>query len=672
MRRFLPLFLAALAVAPAADLPIRDVVLYKNGVGYFERAGELKSGEAAKLEFKAAEMDDVLKSLTLEDRSGAKVSGVRYDSSEPLSQKLSQYPFHLDGQISLAAFFNQIRGARLELVYGAETIRGPIVSARISPAEDKKPEREQVVLMVDSGELRTLDLGAASAVRLTDSALQQKLRDYLSALDKSRSSEKRAVYIESSDTATRRLVASYMTPTAVWKSSYRLIFGGSAGPVLEGWAIVDNTSGDDWTGVRLSLVSGRPISFISPLYEPKYVKRQTVDLPGSDAQGPVLYEGAITGALGSVAGAPRPAAPAPPAFALRKSEQSMNAGLAGYAGESREFSRDSAVSSVADVAHASDLGELFAYNFSSPVTIHKNESAMLPFLQDKVTARKLLIYRDGAGTNPMDAAEIVNSTGKTLDGGPITVFEGSAYSGEALMETLKTNDKRLIGYGVDLGTRVTTQFDSNREMVREVHIRRGVLTARLAAQETKTYTIRNVDQKPKTLIIEHPQRPGYTLLNQKPAETTGSAYRFEVKLAADATQKFAVAEERVYDTTTAIVNLTPNVLLSYTQNKALSDAARGQLEQILRQKQQIAQAAAQIDRLEAELKRASQDEQRIRQNIASLNNVSGQQDQVQRYARQLAAEETKLAGLRDQSSELGKKKSALESELDSMIEKMDF
>ncbi|MGH7489962.1 MAG: hypothetical protein ACREMY_30800, partial [bacterium] len=239
-----------LAVAPAAELPIRNVVLYKNGVGYFERAGELRSGEAAKLEFKAAEMDDVLKSLTVEDRGGSKVTGVRYDSNEPLAQKLSQYPFRLDGQISLAAFFDQIRGARLELVYGAETVRGAIVSARLSPAEEKKPEHEQVVLMVDSGDLRTFDLGAATAIRLSDSSLQQKLKDYLAALDKSRSSDKRAVYIDSSDAASRRIVAGYMTPTAVWKSSYRMIFGDSGEPVLEGWAIVDNTSGDDWQGVH--------------------------------------------------------------------------------------------------------------------------------------------------------------------------------------------------------------------------------------------------------------------------------------------------------------------------------------------------------------------------------------------------------------------------------------
>jgi hypothetical protein len=147
---------------------------------------------------------------------------------------------------------------------------------------------------------------------------------------------------------------------------------------------------------------------------------------------------------------------------------------------------------------------------------------MLPFLQQKIAARKLLVYADHSSQHPTNAAELTNGTGKTLDGGPITVFDSGAYGGEALVETLKTGDKRLISYAVDLGTRITTQFDSRGDLVREIHFRRGILTARTAAVETRTYTIRNVDQKAKTLIIEHPVRPGYQLLERKPTETTAS------------------------------------------------------------------------------------------------------------------------------------------------------
>ena len=329
-------------------------------------------------------------------------------------------------------------------------------------------------------------------------------------------------------------------------------------------------------------------------------------------------------------------------------------------------------SSIASTAAARELGELFEYRIGTPVTIRKNESAMLPFLQDKISARKLLIYSDDNSAHPLNAAEVTNSTGKTLDGGPITVLDAGAYAGEALMETVKTGDKRLISYAVDLGTRITTKFESKGQTVREIHVNRGILTTRNAAVETKTYTIHNVDQKPKTLIIEHPARPGYTLLERKPTEKTTTAYRFEVKLAAGGTEKFPVTEEQVFENSVTIVSLTPDVLVTFVQNKNLSDAARKQLNEIVSLKHQIATADAGARRLDEQINAIVRDQDRIRQNVNSLNHVSAQQEQVQKYARQLADQEGQLASLRDRKSALEAKRAALESELNSLIEKMEF
>ena len=194
---------------------------------------------------------------------------------------------------------------------------------------------------------------------------------------------------------------------------------------------------------------------------------------------------------------------------------------------------------------------------------------MLPFLQQKIGARKLLIYSENYGEHPMNAAELTNSTGKTLDGGPITVFDAASYAGEALMTTLKSRRqapdqlRRRSRHARHHAVRFQPQHRA-----RNPRQSRHADRAHWRCDETKTYTIRNVDQKPKTLIIEHAQRPGYKLLNPKPDETTANAYRFEVKLGPDSTEKFPVAEERVYDTTTAVSSLTPDVLLAYVQNKA--------------------------------------------------------------------------------------------------------
>jgi len=669
MRRCLFLMAAFLSVALAADIPIREVILYKSGVGYFERGGVLRAGESARLDFKATDMNDVLKSLTISEQNGGKVTGLRYDSSESLEKKLADFPFRVDGQASLALFLDQMRGARVELKYGTETIVGTVVSGRIIKGDDKQTEREQLVALLDSGELRTLDLAAASSIRFGDSRLQAQLRDYLAVVNQSRSTDKRSIYIDSSDAKEREVAAGYMIPTPVWKSSYRLIFTEKAEPTLEGWAIVDNTTGEDWTNVRLAVVSGRPVSFISNLYEPKYVARQTVELPEDRAAAPVVYGGPLDDLKQAAVAGLAPAAPMPYA----KSQARIRGAIGGVALDANELSGPGqSGSSFAVNVGAGELGELFEYRFAAPVTVQKDESAMFPFLQQPIGARRLLIYSENYGEHPMNAAELTNSTGKTLDGGPITVFDAASYAGEALVNTLKAGDKRLISYAVDLGTRITTQFDSSREMVREIHVNRGMLTTRSAIDETKTYTIRNVDQKPKTLIIEQMQRPGYKLLGQKPTETTTTANRFEVKLAADATEKFPVAEERVYDTTTAVSSVTPDVLLTYVQNKALSDVGRRQLQQIANVKRQIADLGNQISQVDGNVNSIVSDQNRVRQNIQSLNQVSGQQDQVQKYARQLATQESDLARLRDQLSDLKKQKAAQETSLNTLIEALDF
>jgi chaperonin cofactor prefoldin len=677
MKRIFVLLLPVAALAAPAELPVKQVVLYKHGVGFFERAGKLGPGESARLDFNASEMNDVLKSLTIEERGGGKVSGLRYDAMDPLGHKLAEFPFQIGAAQPLSVMLDQLKGARLELKFGNETVAGAIVNGRLVAGSDKQPEREQLTLMLDGGELRTLDLSAATGIHFTDPQLQQQFHDYLAALAAARSKEKRSVYIDSTDAREREVVASYMIPAPVWKSSYRLIFGASGQPVLEGWAIVDNTTGEDWTKVQLSLVSGRPISFVSQLYAPKYVERPTAELADDRAARPVVHEGdyealagigggggtgrggAVGGVMGGLMGQQLRAAAAPASKVIARISQD-------------ELPPPVAPSSIVASATTGELGELFEYRIAQPVTIRKDESAMLPFLQQPIQARKLLIYSDHSSQHPTNAAELTNSSGKTLDGGPITVYDGGAYGGEALMETLKAADKRLISYAVDIGTRITEAFGSKQAVVREIHASRGVLTTKLAAEETRTYTVRNVDKKAKTLIIEHPLRQGYALLNQKPAEKTASAYRFEIQLAADASQEFPVSEERVYDQTYQVTSLTPDMIVSYVSNRTLSDEGRKQLQRIADQKRQLAENERALQEAEGQMRDLTADEERIRQNIGSLNNVSGQQQQVQNYARQLDAHEQQLAALRDHQAELQKKKSALEAELNKLIEALAF
>jgi hypothetical protein len=580
-----------------------------------------------------------------------------------VDRKLAEFPIQIGANQPLTAFLDSMKGAKVTLRYGNDNIVGTIVAARVASGGTEKGERELLTLLLDSGEIRTFDLSSgAGGFQFTDPAVQAQLKAYLGVLSQSRSTDRKTVYIDSTSSAARRVAASYMLPAPVWKSSYRLILAADA--TLEGWAIVDNTTADDWNDVRLSLVSGRPVSFISRLYEPRYKQRPFGDLAEEEVVGPRVYAGGVaTGRTAQMAA--NPMEPAAPMAKAMRAEMARG-------DEMRDAASFMAPSAVAVNTAGREVGELFEYGFSTPVTVKRGQSAMLPFLQDKVAARKLLIYSDESAANPMNAAEITNSTSKTLDGGPITVYDSGAYAGEALMETLKAGDKRLISYAVDIGTRITTNIDSERDLIREVHFTRGILTTRSAQQQTKVYAIRNVDNKAKTLIIEHPLRPGYKLLNQKPSETTANAYRFEVKLAPGAEVKFPVTEEYVFERSTQVANLTPDVLVTYIQNRSLSDAARKALQTIADQKRQIAAIDSDVKRLQAESADLERDQNRIRQNISTLRSVSGQEQQVQQYSRQLSDGEARIVKLRDQMGELQRKRQAAEAALNDTIEKTVF
>jgi len=677
------LILMGAAALSAAELTVSKVVLYKHGVGFFERAGEIAAGDSATLEFKASEMDDLLKSLTIEQQGGEGVSGVRYDSSDPLAKRLEVFPFRIGGRVTMADILDQLKGSEVALELSRDQLQGLIVSARTIGATDKQIERQELVLLVD-GALRTIDLNAASSLRFVDPKVQSQFADYLAVLSRSRNTDKRTVTIESLGGASR-VAASYVVPTPIWKSSYRLVFDQQQRPLLEGWAIVDNTSGDDWENVRLSLVSGLPVSFISKLYEPRYVNRPVIQLAQDRAWRPTVHGGAIeqaegaqVAAIGGFAGG-RPAPPPASAPMERKEvgrnyrQSVMMDAAANLSAESDEFRRSQMASTVAATAVKADLGDLFEYAIDHPVTIRKSESAMLPFFRERVEARRLIIYDESNGSqHPLNAVEITNSSGATLDGGAITVYDAGAYAGEALVETVKAGDKRLISYAVDLGTRATTKYDSSQKLQSEFHFNRGIIHVRRVLRETKTFTVRNVDDEAKTMIVEHPVRPGYKLIDIEPAEKTASAYRFELALGADSTGRLAIVEERPYDETHAVTNMNYQQIMVWVRNKELSEAGRAKLGEIAELKRRIGDTQQQAQRAEQRINEMSQDQNRLRSNISTLRSVAGQQERVMEYSEKLAEQEASLVGLRDNQADLRRQADELQRELNAMIETLEF
>jgi len=675
----------------ASDVPVKTVTLYKHGVGYFEREGVIPEGEEARLEFKTADMNDILKSLIVTEGAGTRIRGIRYDSNETLDQKLTHYPFKIDDQQLLSTFLDRLKGARIEIKAGDRAMTGSILSARgidIGPENDRRLVREQVTMLLDSGDVANIDLSLVNSLRLMDAKLQEALKQYLQTLAQAKSRDKRSVYVDSTSHGNRDLHITYIAPAAVWKSSYRLVLD-EATSTLEGWAIVDNTTDDDWNSVKLAVVSGRPISFISMLDTPRYGRREVAELPEDKAAGPVVYAGSVDSATAGVAGGVIGGVGSGSGNGYGPgSGGGMGGGVyqsGSINGSPRQFIANQLVTkaealaqsaqlqtSAVEGATGATLGELFEYNFAGPVTIKKNESAMLPFLQDRISARKLLIYSENDGEHPVNAAEITNNTSKTLDGGPITVYDCGAYAGEALFETVKAGDKRLIGYAVDYGTRITSAFDTGRRAIREVHVRNGNLELHYGEQSTRTYTIRNVDPRPKSLVVQQAGISDYTVVSPKPSERTANAYRFEVKLPANGTQTLQVQEERTYFNTTAVMSSSPDFLLTIVDNKQLTDAGRSELKALADLKTTLTQIENSLELAKTQANELTQDQTRLRADIDSLNRVKGQDDQVRKYSSQLADNEVELARNRDQRHTLELRKAGLDEQVRKAVDALQF
>jgi hypothetical protein len=291
----------------AGKLPVRRVVLYKNGVGYFEHLGRVRGSQDVHIDFTSAQLNDVLKSLTVLDLNGGRITGVDYNSEAPLARRLGTLRLALSERPSVSEFLGALRGARVE-VRGST---GPAVTGKLLSVERKTrnsanwtSETEEISLITDTGEVRTVDLNPTTTVRIVDHDLQLEVSKYLGLIASAREQDVRRMTVSTAGTGERNLYVSYISEVPIWKTTYRIVLPSKPDkkPLLQGWAIIDNTVGEDWNDVDLSLVAGAPHSFIQQLSEPYYGRRPIVPLPESVELSPQTHGAALTGGNGNLTG----------------------------------------------------------------------------------------------------------------------------------------------------------------------------------------------------------------------------------------------------------------------------------------------------------------------------------------------------------------------------------
>ncbi len=777
-------FLCILAVLPlGAQTPaapaVKRIVLYKNGIGYFEHAARVSGSQSITLSFNSGQLDDVLKSLTVLDLNGGRIGGVTYNSESPVERQFAELRLPVAEKPTLTEFLGALRGARLEVRSGTTVTTGRLLSmerkTRISGGTTL--EVDYLSMITDGGEVRTAELSPAFSVKLLDPSLAEKVGRFLDLSAATREPDLRKLTVAANGTGERSLFLSYVSEVPVWKSTYRLILPTKANPqpLLQGWAIVDNPTAQDWEKVEVSLVAGAPQAFIQHLSQPLYGRRPVV--PVTEAvmlspqtfqtalsSGPVRLSGTVTDPSGAgVPGATvaaRDGSGSILATAVTNANgryefASLPDGAIVLSAESRGFKRavgtevltassrarhdfqlslgESAESVTVSagapalqtssesassrsvgsgrsmgsmpegagmmkkapippppppapspvyaaragleaMAQAQALGDMFEYRIKEPLTLRRNQSALVPIVNTPVGAEAVSLWTpQNSSGRPLRAIWLHNNTGLTLDGGSFGVLENETFAGEGIFEPIRPNEKRLISYAADLDLTTSTAFGSESQKVSLVTVIRGALTIHQQAVEKKTYTVRNAASNTRTVLIEHAARPGYTL--RAPAqveETTPSYYRFRLPVPGGQTAALVVEEVKPLTQIVSLSTIETERVNGFVKSGLLSPDLEKALRKIIADHAAVRELDKQKNDLDERRGEIYDDQQRLRENLKSLKSSPEEKALLQRYTRQLDSQETELEKLKTQIADLDAKYRAAQSALEDYIQSLTF
>ncbi len=681
------------AQATASTLPIRRVVLYKAGVGYFEHLARVVGSGQLVMQFTSRQLDDVLNSLTLLDLDDGRVVGISYDSTAPLDQRLGALGLQLPANADRAQFYSALRGVRVEVKQGQSRAVGRLLGVERQTRGPGAVVVDELTVVTDDGRVRTFELGPGVGVQIADPQLRQDVASYMALVGASRTQDLRQVTISTSGAGTRRLLVSYISEVPVWKATYRLVFPGETAksPLLQGWAIVDNTTADDWTNVDLSLVAGAPQSFVQSISQPYYTERPIVPLPRTALVRPQVHEPTIASLEESVTvsgaspvvdrvagqgqgGRGGGGATGIPAQAATR-VGAVAGGLAGGIGGGLQAAPPPLASPPqTPAAVGQPLADLFEYHVQDPVTIRRDQSALVPILSDSLQAERVSIWRPLLPDNrPLRGLWLTNSTGLTLDGGTLSIVDGGAFAGEALMETLKPAERRLISYGTDLGLVVSAKNDPLINKITRVAAHDGIVVTTEEDRSRWVYALRNADTTPRTLIIEHPIRPGWTI-DPVPGtvENTAGLVRFRLTLDARAETTFTVMEHRPTGTRISVGDIDEGRIAGWVLRGISDSGMRRAIQPIVAKRQEVAAAESQLRSLDGQINGIQSDEQRLRENMQALGPSKDERALRQKYTKALDGDEDRLAALQTDFKRVSADRDAKQAELSGLIATVAF
>ncbi len=609
-------------------LPVTVVNLFTSGVGYFQHDGTIEGDAEITLTFSTEDVNDLLKSLVLQDFDGGTVEAVTYPSQDPLARILGSFSLNIADNPSLAELMNRARGAQVNVegeLVASGTISGVEYRTRRT---ETGTEQEAILNLLTADGLRQIPFAGMRSIRFTDGELQRELESALAVIAENRREDRKSITIRFSGTGERRVRIGYVRAVPVWKTSYRVVLGADGTAQLQGWAIVENTGEADWTGVSLGLVSGRPISFVMDLYSPIYTSRPRVQPEFGSTVAPQQYA--------------RDVAPAPARSSARESGALAMESVADaefFASPSR--AEPAPIDLGAGVAAAASLESGAVYRVDHPVSIPRRGAALIPIVSRSIPAERLAIYDAMVlSDRALAAVELTNSTELQLPAGPATIFDGANYAGDARLPELIAGEDRLVSYAVDLGSTVLMRRDPTSARTTRVRVVNGVIDITRREALTTEYVIERISDDEMAHIVIHPKRSGWEVTSSvEPTGETSSELRYRVTVGAGESETLTVTEERLLSQQIGLSGIRDDQIVFYLNEETIdADSARA-LERIRTLRGRLAERERARREIEQEISTIYREQERIRSNLEVLE---ADTDLYRRFLETLGAQEDRL------------------------------
>jgi hypothetical protein len=665
--------LLAVAVpgAPAGaaqdPLPLRRVMLSTGGVAYLEHEATVDGDATLPLTVRLAQVDDVLKSLVVYDDRGG-VATISLPGREPLEEAFRELPFGRDALGSPVSLLRALVGAEVR-VAGARTLEGRILGVTAEevalPGGLGKTTRHRVSVVVPAQGVRQFVLEEADHVEFVDPTLRAQVSAALAAIARHRIQDRRTLAVSLRGSGPRTVRVGYVVEAPLWKASYRLTVasaapaGAGAGRgLLQGWAIVENLSGQDWDEVELTLVSGNPVTFRQALYTAYHVARPEVPVEVMGRVLPRVDTGTLDEGRRAEVQSRAPGAPGRAGAGL------LAAPLAAQRPVELPAAAPPAVAIPVEEASSQVL-----FRVPTPVSLRSGSSLVIPIASREVPTERLALYEAAASAfHPLAAVRLRNDTGASLPPGVLTLYERaaqgeSAFVGDARLGPLPAGDSRLLSFAVDQKTQVAADV-SSREVIGTARISRGVLQLGLVEQQTTRYRVKAPAEEPRTLLIEHPRRPDWRLVvpPEREAEVTRDRYRVRAVLAPGEGAVVDVTVERPRESRLEIADMSLATLAGYARTGALDETVRKAFEALAALRRDVDREQQALGEAESQRTTIHAEQDRIRQNLGRvpatsdlhqryLDMLKQQEDQLQALARHTRETQARLRAARDRLAE---------------------